>query len=273
MDNTLARPIGGTASRFSGGGINWLGVWTLYAKEVQRFMKVIGQTVAAPVVTTLLFMVVFVVAMGTARPDIAGVPFTQFLAPGLLMMAIVQNAFMNSSSSLIVAKVQGNIVDVLMPPLGPGELTCAFVLGAVTRGFVVALAGAATLVPFDALHVSHAWAIVYFGFMGAAMLGALGTVAGIWADKFDHMAVITNFIVTPLSFLSGTFYPVDRLTGFWFAVSHANPFFFLIDGFRYGFTGQASASVLTGVLVTFAVTATLVAACVVMFARGYKIKS
>lgn len=269
FEGALARPVDG----FVGSGVNWRGVWTLYAKEVQRFMKVLGQTVAAPVVTTLLFMVVFVVAMGTARPDIGGVPFVQFLAPGLIMMAVIQNAFLNSSSSLIVAKVQGNIVDFLMPPLGPGELTAAFVLGAVTRGAMVAVASAITLAPFGALSIAHPWAIAYFGLLGAAMLGALGTIAGIWADKFDHMAVITNFIVTPLSFLSGTFYPVDRLKGVWFTISHANPFFFLIDGFRYGFTGVASASVGLGAMITFAVTFALVAVCVVMFARGYKLKS
>lgn len=272
MDHTVSRRWSDPGTRFSGSGINWLGVWTLYVKEVQRFVKVVGQTIAAPVVTTVLFMVVFVVALGTARPDIAGVPFARFLAPGLIMMAVIQNAFMNASTSIMVAKVQGNIVDVLMPPLGPGELTAGYVLGATTRGVLVAVAAAVTLVPFDALSATHLWAIAYFGLMGAAMLGAMGTIAGIWAEKIDHMAVITNFVVTPLSFLSGTFYPVDRLTGFWFKVSHANPFFFLIDGFRYGFTGHASGSIMTGVVVTFVLTAVLVASCVALLARGYKLK-
>jgi ABC-2 type transport system permease protein len=254
---------------------NWLGSWTLLVKEVMRFLKVLPQTVFAPMMTTMLFMVVFKVAVGGSRGPVNGLPFELFLAPGLIMMAITQNAFMNTSSSLMVAKVQGNVVDILMPPLSPSELTGAFVLGGVARGLVVALATVAAmmLLPFRALMVSHLWAVLYFGVAGAMLLSGLGIVAGIWAEKFDHVAVVTNFVVTPLSFLSGTFYSVDRLGPVWTAASHANPFFFMIDGFRYGFTGRAVSNIGTGVLVLLVLNAGVLLLCHRIFKSGYRLKA
>ncbi len=255
--------------------VAWLGSWTLLVKEVMRFLKVLPQTVLAPMVTTMLFMVVFKVAVGGSRAPVDGPPFELFLAPGLIMMAITQNAFMNTSSSLMVAKVQGNVVDVLMPPLSPAELTGAFVLGGVARGLVVALATVAAmlLLPFRSLMLSHPWAVLYFGIASAMLLSGLGVIAGIWAEKFDHVAVVTNFIVTPLSFLSGTFYSVDRLGPFWTAVSHSNPFFFMIDGFRYGFTGRAVSDIGAGALVLLVLNAGVLFLCHHIFRSGYRLKA
>lgn len=268
-----SEPLAPFAPNF--GWVNGIGVWTLYVKEVRRFLKVLPQTVLAPMMTTLLFMVVFKLAMGPNRPPIHGVPFEYFLAPGLLMMAITQNAFMNTSSSILVSKVQGNVVDILMPPLSPAELTLAFIAGGITRALVVALSTvvAMLLLPFPTLMATHVWAIIYFGFAAAFLLSSLGVVAGVWADKFDHIAVVTNFVVVPLSFLSGTFYSIDHLGPFWTAVSHANPFFYLIDGFRYGFTGNAVSHVANGVWVLLALNIAMTALCHTIFRTGYHLKS
>ncbi len=255
------------------GRFNWLGVWTLYRKEVQRFLKVITQTVLAPVVTTLLFLVIFSVALGGTRRVSAGVPFEVFLAPGLIMMAVIQNAFMNTSSSLLVSKVQGNVVDFLMPPLSPGELTFAFVMGGVTRGLVVAAGTGLVMMPFASLYISHLWAVLFFVVAASLLLSLLGVIAGVWAEKFDHMAFVTNFIVTPLAFLSGTFYAVDRLPAPWYEISQWNPFFYLIDGFRYGFIGSASGDLTTGMLL---ITGLIIALWIIshqIFKKGYKLKA
>jgi ABC-2 type transport system permease protein len=193
------------------GAVNWLGAWTLFMKEVRRFLKVYFQTIMAPVVTTLMFLAVFALALGRAAAPAAGVPFLEFLAPGLIMMAMVQNAFANTSSSLIISKVQGNIVDMLMPPLNAAEQTLAVALGGVARGVVVGVAVGLAMALFVPLPLAHPALIVYHAVMGSLMLSLLGMIGGIWADKFDHMAAVTNFIVTPLSFLSGTFYSIDRL--------------------------------------------------------------
>jgi len=257
------------------GGPNWLGTWTLYKKEVMRFLKVLPQTVLAPLATTVLFMIVFKVAVGGSRPATGGVPFEFFLAPGLLMMAITQNAFMNTSSSLLVAKVQGNVVDILMPPLSAAELTLAFILGGITRGLVVALATVAAMfvLPFPCLMLSDIGVVLYFGFASAMLLSGLGVITGVWAEKFDHVAVMTNFIITPLTFLSGTFYSVDRLGPFWTAVSHSNPFFYMIDGFRSGFTGHAVSNIGVGALVLLVLNVLVLIACHQIFKSGYRLKA
>ncbi len=221
------------------GAVNWIGVWTLWMKEVRRFLKVYFQTIIAPVVTTLLFLSVFALALGPVAAQVKGVPFVQFLSPGLIMMAIVQNAFANTSSSIIIAKVQGNIVDMLMPPLSAGEQTLAVALGGVARGVTVGVAVTLTMTLFVRIHVHAPLYIVFHAVAGSLMLSLLGMIGGIWADKFDHMAAVTNFIVTPLSFLSGTFYSIDRLPEGWHALALVNPFFYMIDGFRYGFIGHA----------------------------------
>lgn len=255
------------------GSMNWLGLWTLYAREVRRFMKVGVQTVLAPMVTTLLFMAVFALALGGNRPDIAGVPYLDFLAPGLVMMAIVQNAFANTSSSIIISKVQGNIIDVLMPPLSAHELTLAFALGGITRGLVVGVAVAAGLVFFVPMGMAAPLYVLFHAVAASMMLSLLGIVAGIWADKFDHMAAVTNFIVTPLSFLSGTFYSILRLPDAVQVAAHFNPFFYMIDGFRYGFTGHADGVLWLGLVVMTGSNLLLWLVCWCMFASGYKLKA
>lgn len=255
------------------GAVNWLGLWTLYLREVRRFLKVHFQTIAAPVVTTLIFLAIFILALGRTVPEIGGVPFKEFLAPGLIMMAMVQNAFANTSSSLIISKVQGNIVDTLMPPLSPAEQTIGFALGGVTRGIVVGIAVALAMAVFVPVRV-HDWGFVaYHAVMASLMLSLLGMVGGIWADKFDHMAAVTNFVITPLSFLSGTFYSIDRLPETFHAVALANPFFYMIDGFRYGFIGHADGPLVTGGLVVAAVNAALAGVTYWMFRSGYKLKA
>ncbi len=255
------------------GPVNWLGAWTLFMKEVRRFLKVYFQTVLAPVVTTLLFLAVFALALGRVAAEVKGVPFVEFLSPGLIMMAMVQNAFANTSSSLIIAKVQGNIVDMLMPPLSGTEVTLAVALGGVARGLTVGVAVTGAMTVFVPMHVHNLGLIVYHAVMGSLMLSLLGMMAGIWADKFDHMAAVTNFLVTPLSFLSGTFYSIDRLPEGFHAFALSNPFFYMIDGFRAGFIGSSDGSVGLGMAVVALANAVLLAATWRMLATGYKLKT
>jgi len=255
------------------GAVNWRGVTTLYLKEVQRFIKVFWQTLVAPMVTTLLFLAVFSLALGGSVRTVGEVPFLEFLAPGLIMMAIVQNAFANGSSSLLIAKIQGNIVDVLMPPLSSGELAFGFVMGGVTRGVVVGIVVALGMTAFVPLGLHHPAAVAFFALAGALMLALIGVITGIWADRFDAMAAITNFAITPLAFLSGTFYSVERLPGIWHVVSQFNPFFYMIDGFRYGFIGHADGNLIAGLAVMAGINAALWWAATRLFASGYKIKA
>ena len=255
------------------GAVNWLGIWTLYAKEVQRFLKVGVQSVLAPVVTTLLFLAIFTLAIGPRGQAVATASFGAFLAPGLIMMAIIQNSFANTSSSLLISKIQGNIVDVLMPPLMPAELTLCYALSGATRGIIVALAVGVSMLFFVDLQVAHAWAVVFYAPAASLLLSLLGVIAGIWAEKFDHMAAVTNFVIMPLAFLSGTFYSVERLPGIWYAVSHANPFFYMIDGFRYGFIGHADGSLAVGVGLLVGLNLALWFICHRLFARGWRLKA
>jgi ABC-2 type transport system permease protein len=255
------------------GAVNWLGFWTLLMKEIRRFLKVYFQTVLAPVVTTLLFLAVFALALGPVAAEVSGVPFVEFLVPGLIMMAMVQNAFSNTSSSLIIAKVQGNIVDMLMPPLSAGEQTLAVALGGVARGLVVGIAVTAAMALFVRIHVHSLFFILFHAVGGSLLLSLLGMIGGIWADKFDHMAAVTNFIVTPLSFLSGTFYSIERLPEGFHAVALANPFFYMIDGFRYGFIGHADGPVWVGLTMVGLANAVLLFVTWRMLATGYKLKA
>jgi ABC-2 type transport system permease protein len=254
-------------------GANWGGLKTLYVREVRRFWKVGMQTVFAPVVTSLLYMMVFGVATVGARPPIEGTPFVQFVAPGLIMMSILNNAFANSSSSILQAKMQGLSVDFLTPPLSPWELSVGFILGAATRGVVVGLVTALCILPFAPMAMVHPWAILYFGLTASLIMGMVGVAAGLWAEKFDHMAVVTNFVVLPLTFLSGTFYLVDRLPPPFDAISHFNPMFYMIDGFRYGFIGQTDGSVAVGAVVLGVLTIALALACWGLFRTGYRLKT
>lgn len=256
-------------------GWNWGGFLTLYQREIRRFWKVGTQTVAAPVVTTLLYMLVFVVAVGGSRPAVGGVTFGHFVAPGLIMMAILNNAFANSSSSLIQAKMMGLTPDFLTPPLSPLEQVAAFGLGAATRGIVVGAVTALVIgvLPGAGLSVAHLWAIVYFAVGASVILGLAGILAGLWSEKFDQLAAVTNFVIMPMTFLSGTFYLVDRLPEPFRSASHFNPFFYLIDGFRYGFIGHADGSVGIGVAVTAALSVGLFLWCWGLFRTGYRLKS
>jgi len=253
-------------------GVNWEGLKTLYLKEVRRFWKVGMQTVFAPVVTTLLYMMVFVVAMRGARPA-AAATFGEFVGPGLIMMSILNNAFANSSSSLLQAKIMGTSPDFLTPPLSAFELTVGFGLGAATRGLFVGLVTAVAVWPFSHYHFAHLWAVLYFGVMGSLLLGLVGMYAGIWAEKFDHLASVTNFVVMPLTFLSGTFYAVDRLPQPFNTISHFNPLFYLIDGFRYGFLGTAAGNVAIGAALSAALVVALAVVNWRLFATGWRLKT
>ncbi|HEY1144110.1 MAG TPA: ABC transporter permease [Sphingomicrobium sp.] len=255
-------------------GVNWGGLKTLYIKEVRRFFKVQMQTVWAPAVTTLLYLAIFTVALGRAGRTVMGVPFADFIAPGLIVMAMMQNAFANSSFSLLVGKMQGNIVDYLMPPLSTGELIAGLVGAAVTRAFLVGCAVWLAMLLWPGVHVrlAHPQWVFWFGLMGALMLSFLGLLTSLWADKFDHAAAVTNFVVTPLSLLSGTFYSVHQLAPSFQAVSHANPFFYVISGFRFGFLGLSDSPVAVGAGVLLVLNVALWALCYSLIRRGWKIK-
>jgi ABC-2 type transport system permease protein len=220
---------------------NSVGLWTLYMKEVRRFFKVQTQTIWAPAVTTLLYLMIFTLALGGGGRIVLGVPFASFVAPGLIAMGMINNAFANASFGLLGGKIQGTIIDYLMPPVSEGELLAALVGAAVTRAILVGLAVAAAMAfwPGVSLEMRHPWAIVWFGLMGSILLSLIGVATSLWAEKFDHNAAVTNFIITPMSMLSGTFYVIDRLAPAFQTVSRMNPIFYVISGFRYGFLGQS----------------------------------
>lgn len=267
----LARPPGDPVLS----GVNWGGLKTLYIKEVRRFFKVQTQTVWAPAITTLLYLVIFTVALGRTGRTMMGVQFADFIAPGLIVMAMLQNSFANASFSLLVGKIQGNIVDYLMPPLSTGELMAGIVGAAVTRAFFVGFAVwlAMFLWPGVSVAVEHpAWAF-WFGLMGALMLAFLGLLTSLWAEKFDHAAAVTNFVVAPLALLSGTFYSVEALAPTFQALSHANPFFYVISGFRFGFLGVADSPVLIGAAGLLVLNLALWALCYSLLRSGWRIKA
>ena len=259
--------------------VNWYGLRTLYVKEVRRFFKVQLQTVWAPAITTLLFLVIFTVALGRAGKTVdfgtQHIPFADFIAPGLIVMAMLQNAFANSSFSLLVGKIQGNIVDYLMPPLSTGELIAALVGAAVTRAILVGFAVWLAMLLWPGVHVTphHLWAIAWFGILGAAMLAFFGLLTSIWAEKFDHAAAVTNFVVAPLSLLSGTFYSIHNLAPAFQAVSHANPFFYVISGFRFGFLGVSDSPIVVGGALLLGIDIALGILCYALLRRGWKLKS
>ncbi|MEM9669003.1 MAG: ABC transporter permease [Pseudomonadota bacterium] len=276
-DISNAPPVQAPALR-SYGAFNWLGLWTLYKREVARFVTVWKQTLVAPIIQTLLFMTVFQLAFGNRgnlSGDFEGLAYGDFLAPGLLIMAILQNSFANSSSSLVISKVQGSHVDFLMPPLSPLELTIGFVCGAATRGLLVALiAGIAIHIsPLADLPIKSPLAVLWFGFCAAIMLAAFGVIGGIWADKFDNLATITNFVIVPLTFLSGTFYDINVLTEPFITIALFDPFFYLIDGFRFGFLEAANSNLVIGAMVAGALAVATSAAVWWMFRTGYKLKA
>ena len=255
------------------GLINWVGLITLYQREVQRFIKIAMQTLLAPVITSVLFLVIFSVAVGE-RANFAGdIDFVTFLVPGLVMMNVLQAAFANTSSSLVVSKVQGNIVDLLMPPLGPGELLFGLAAAGMTRGFFVGIATALVLVVFvGGTLPQHPLIALGFLIIGAFAMSFAGILAGIWANKFDELSAITNFVVQPLTFLSGTFYSVDKLPAPFNLIVSLNPVFYTIDGFRYGMIGVADRPLLTGFCCLIIVNVALAFLCYKAFYSGYRLK-
>jgi ABC-2 type transport system permease protein len=245
---------------------------TLLYKEVLRFWKVSFQTVAAPVLSALLYLVVFSHALASHVQAFPGVAYVQFLVPGLAMMAMLQNAFANSSSSLIQSKVTGNIVFILLPPLAPAEIFLAYLLAAVVRALAVGLGVFAATVWLVPVPVAHPlWALA-FALVGSGLLGALGIVAGIWADKFDQLAAFQNFVVMPFTFLAGVFYSIHSLPPFWRLVSELNPFFYAIDGFRYGFFGQSDVAPWRSLAIAIAAFAALSFFTLLLLRRGYKLR-
>ena len=252
--------------------VNWIGVKTLYSKEVWRFYKVLGQTVLAPVVTTFLFMTIFTLALGGSSRVSGDIPYQLFLAPGLIIMAALQNAYANPSSSIMSSKMQGNIIDVLLAPLSAGEMAFAYVMGGVTRGLLVAVMLTLTMFIFVSIPFTHVWAIAFFGLATTMLLSLLGVIAGIWAQKFEQSTAINNFIIVPLSFLSGTFYSIDRLPGIWHQLSQFNPFFYMIDGFRYGMIGRSDGDPVIGVIYLTVLNVILWTACYKMIKSGYRLR-
>lgn len=249
-----------------------VGFQTLFYKESLRFWKVATQTIGAPILTAMLYLLIFGHVLEGRVEVYPGVSYTAFLVPGLVMMSVLQNAFANSSSSLIQSKITGNLVFILLPPLSHWEIISAYVLASVTRGLVVGAGVFAITAWFADLHFAQPVWIVVFALIGAAILGTMGVIAGIWAEKFDQLAAFQNFLIVPATFLAGVFYSIHSLPPFWQAVSHFNPFFYMIDGFRHGFFGVSDVSPWTSLGIALVFFAVLSAFAVNMLSRGYKLR-
>ena len=255
------------------GAINWIGFWALYQKEVLRFLIVWIQTLLSPIISSLLFLMVLSLAVGNNRADVLGYPFISFLAPGLIAMQIIQQSFSHSSSSFMIGKIQGNIVDILYAPLSAGEVTTAITLAATTRSFMI---GAVSLIVFYLIveiEIKNLYALIFFTFISSFILGSVGIIAGLWAEKFDHMATITNFFIIPLSFLSGTFYSINNLPNWLQTLSKINPFFYMIDGFRYSFLERSDGSIFIGMIYLSLLSILFWIVSYMLYKKGYKIKS
>ncbi|MDC0052094.1 ABC transporter permease [bacterium] len=255
------------------GYINWLGFYTLYQKEILRFIKVAVQTIISPLVTSLLFLMVLSLAIGDERGGALGFPFITFLAPGLIAMQIIQQAFSHTSSSIMIGKIQGNIVDVLYAPLSATEVTLATILAATTRSIIIAMVSILVFSFIIDLQFYNFFYIFIYTLLGSFILGSIGFIIGLWAEKFDNMASATNFIIVPLSFLSGTFYSIKKLPEILQKISEWNPFFYIIDGFRYGFLGVSDGSIKFGLLYLIILSFLSWFAAYILFKKGYKIKS
>ena len=253
--------------------VNWIGFWTLYKKEVLRFLIVVIQTVVSPLVTSLLFLLVLTLAIGNERGEVLGLPFITFLAPGLIAMQVIQQGFSHSSSSIMIGKIQGNIVDILYAPMTAGEITLAINLAACTRSIIIAAVSIIVFYFIVELEFYSFYYIFVSTFLGAFILSSIGIIIGLWAEKFDHMASATNFIIVPLSFLSGTFYSIDRLPLILQKVSEVNPFFYMIDGFRYGFIGKSDGSLTFGLIYLTILSVIIWFIAYLLYKKGYKIKT
>ena len=255
------------------GYFNWLGFFTLYQKEILRFLKVMIQTIISPLVSAILFLIVLSLAIGNDKGEALGFPFITFLAPGLIAMQIIQQAFSHTSSSIMIGKIQGNIVDILYAPLSASEVTLATILAGVTRSFIIAAVSILIFSFLIDLEYYNFYYIIIYTFLGSFILGAVGFVIGLWAEKFDNMASATNFIIVPLSFLSGTFYSIKKLPEILQEISKWNPFFYIIDGFRYGFLGVSDGSIKFGLSYLITLSILTWFASYILFKKGYKIKS
>jgi len=255
------------------GLINWVGAFSLYKKEVFRFLIVSGQTLIGPIITSILFLMVISLAIGESRQDVLGVPFIIFLAPGLIAMQVIQQAFAHSSSSLIMSKMMGTIHDIIGSPLSPGEVTLSIVLAAVTRGILISIIS--TIIFYFILDIKITSYLIFFVylFLGCFILGSAGMIAGLFANKFDEMATITNFFIIPLSFLSGTFYSIERLPNILKTISYYNPFFHMIDGFRYAYINQMDGSLKFGIIYLLILSVIFWLIAYYLFKKGYNIKS
>ena len=255
------------------GFVNWIGFKSLWFKECNRFMAVWQQTLLSPLVSSLLFLSVLSLALGNNRGDVLGYSFINFLAPGLIAMSILTQSFSHSVSSLMIGKIQGNIVDMLYAPLSALEVSMAIILAALTRSFLIAIISIAVFSLIVDITIYNIFYIFVFGFLGAFILGSLGFITGLWAEKFDHTATVTNFIITPLSFLSGVFYSIDKLPELFQKISHINPFFYMIDGFRYGFLGKSDGSITVGLIYLIVLSVVMWYVAFLLYKKGYKIKS
>ena len=255
------------------GLVNWIGLYSLYVKEVSRFLIVWAQTLLSPLVSSLLFLSVLTLAIGNDRGDVLGYSFISFLAPGLIVMSIVQQSFSHSVSSLMIAKIQGNIIDTLLAPLSATEVTFAIIMAAVTRGIVILVISIVVFSLIVEIHIYNIFYIFVGAFLGSFILGALGFITGLWAEKFDHTATITNFIITPLSFLSGVFYSIERLPDFFQTISKINPFFYIIDICRFGFLGVSDGSTSFGLIYLSILSIVVWLISYYLYKTGYKIKS
>lgn len=255
------------------GPMNFIGLLTLIRKEIGRFMNVYVQTILAPIITTLLFYTIFAVAFGGDGRMIGTVPYMAFLIPGLVMMSMIQNSFANTSSSLMISKVQGNIVDILMPPLSPFEILVGYIAAGVIRGLVVGIASMSVVLVMMPVWPESIGIMIVFTLLGTIFMSTLGLMAGLWSDKFDQLAAITNFIVIPLTFLSGTFYSINSLPPVWQAIAGMNPFFYMIDGFRYGVTGHAESNIWSGIGMLCLYNFSMMIFAYAMILTGYKTKN
>ena len=255
------------------GLINWMGAWTLYKKEVLRFLNVWIQAIFSPLISALLFLLVLSLALGNDRGNVLGVSFINFLAPGLIAMQVIQQSFSHSASTFMIGKIQGNIVDILYAPLSAAEVTLAVTLAAVTRSVMIAFISICIFHFIIDFEIINYFTLIAFTFLSSFILGALGIVAGLWAEKFDNMATVTNFIIVPLSFLSGTFYTIDKLPEYLQMVSKANPFFYMIDGFRFSFIGQSDGSLTVGLIYLITLSIVMWMVAYILYKKGYKIKS
>ena len=255
------------------GVVNWIGFKSLWTKECNRFMAVWQQTLLSPLVSSLLFLSVLSLALGNDRGEVLGHSFITFLAPGLIAMSILTQSFSHSVSSLMIGKIQGNIVDMLYAPLNSLEVSMAIILAAITRSFLIAIISIGVFSQIVELPIYNILFIFIFGFLSAFILGSLGFIAGLWAEKFDHTATVTNFIITPLSFLSGVFYSIDKLPNFFQTISYINPFFYMIDGFRYGFLGKSDGSISVGLIYLTILSIVMWYVAFFLYKKGYKIKS